>query len=52
VGKCVHRLGAALAVTGGVMTLTWPLKPPTQFDNVVFGEPCFALGVMLVNGNA
>jgi uncharacterized membrane protein len=51
VGKCIHRLGAALAVTGGVMTLTWPLKPPTQFDNV-FGEPCFALGVMLVNGNA
>jgi uncharacterized membrane protein len=43
-------LGAVLAVTGGVMTLTWPLKSPVQFDNVVFGEPCFALGVMLLVG--
>jgi uncharacterized membrane protein len=43
-------LGSVLALTGGVMTLTWPLKSPTQFDNIVFGEPCLALGVMLLIG--
>jgi uncharacterized membrane protein len=43
-------LGAVLAVTGGVMTLTWPLKSPLQFDNIVFGEPCLAFGVMLLVG--
>ena len=43
-------LGAILTFTGGVMTVTWPLEPPTQFDNIVFGEPCLALGVMLLIG--
>ena len=43
-------LGAILTFTGGVMTVTWPLEPPTQFDNIVFGEPCLALGVMLLVG--
>lgn len=43
-------LGLILTFTGGVMTVTWPLKPPTQFDNIIFGEPCLALGVMLLVG--
>jgi len=43
-------LGAILAFTGGVMTVAWPLEPPTQFDNIIFGEPCLALGVMLLVG--
>ena len=43
-------LGTILTFTGGVMTVTWPLEPPTQFDNIVFGEPCLALGVMLLVG--
>jgi len=44
-------LGSTLAFTGGVMTVTWPLEPPTQFDNIIFGEPCLALGVMLLVGS-
>jgi uncharacterized membrane protein len=44
-------LGLILAFTGGVMTVTWPLDPPTQFDNILFGEPCLALGVMLLVGS-
>lgn len=43
-------LGAILAVTGLHMSLTWPLSGPTAFDNIAFGEPCLAMGVMLLAG--
>lgn len=40
-------LGAILAFLGGLMTVTWPLnaKPPV---NIMFGEPTFALGLLLL----
>ncbi|WP_308164443.1 DUF981 family protein [Nonomuraea sediminis] len=42
-------LGAILAVTGLHMTLTWPLAGQGfPFDNIVFGEPCLAFGVLLL----
>jgi len=37
-------LGSVLLVTGAHMALTWPLAIP--FDNIVFGETSFALGVL------
>jgi uncharacterized membrane protein len=43
-------LGAILVATGLHMTLTWPLSGPTAFDNIAFGEPSLAMGVLLVFG--
>jgi uncharacterized membrane protein len=43
-------LGALLALTGAVMTLTWPLSGPTAFDNIAFGEPSLAMGALLIAG--
>ncbi|GAB3644961.1 DUF981 domain-containing protein [Glycomyces tarimensis] len=40
--------GAILAVTGLHMTLTWPLAAGGfPFDNIIFGEPSLAFGVLL-----
>ena len=59
-GGTVHRhawaaafaaLGFILTLLGGVMTLTWPLSGPTAFDNIAFGEPSLALGVILLAGS-
>lgn len=42
-------VGVILALTGLHMTLTWPLAPGGfAFDNIIFGEPSFAFGVMLL----
>jgi uncharacterized membrane protein len=43
-------LGALLTLTGAAMTLTWPLSGPTAFDNISFGEPSLAMGVLLLAG--
>jgi uncharacterized membrane protein len=43
-------LGFVLTALGLHMTLTWPLSGPTAFDNIVFGEPSLALGVILIAG--
>jgi uncharacterized membrane protein len=43
--------GSILTFTGAVMTVTWPLDPPLQFDNIIFGEPCLGLGVLLLVGS-
>ncbi len=41
-------LGFLLVVTGLHMTLTWPLAGQGfPFDNIVFGEPALAFGVLL-----
>ncbi|KRV48027.1 hypothetical protein AQ490_27245 [Wenjunlia vitaminophila] len=41
-------LGFTLVVTGLHMTLTWPLAGQGfPFDNIVFGEPALAFGVLL-----
>ena len=48
-------LGALMAFLGAVMTVTWPLKQVApnccQQDNIVFGEPVLAYGVMLVTAS-
>jgi uncharacterized membrane protein len=44
-------IGVLLAFLGAVMTVTWPLSGPTAFDNIVFGEPVLAMGVLLVAGS-
>lgn len=44
-------LGFILTLLGAVMTLTWPLSGPTAFDNIAFGEPSLALGVILLAGS-
>src|SRR5687768_11633365 len=58
-GGSIHRkawatafaaLGAILTFLGAVMTVTWPLTGPTAFDNIAFGEPSLALGVILIAG--
>ena len=58
-GGTVHRhawatafgaLGFVLTALGLHMTLTWPLSGPTAFDNIAFGEPSLALGVILLAG--
>ncbi|MDQ2700580.1 MAG: DUF981 domain-containing protein, partial [Actinomycetota bacterium] len=58
-GESVHRqawaapfiaIGVILTLTGAHMSLTWPLSGPTAFDNIVFGEPVFAMGVILIAG--
>lgn len=42
-------LGAILTITGLHMTLTWPLAPGGfAFDNIIFGEPSLAFGVLLL----
>lgn len=42
-------LGALLAATGLHMTLTWPLASGGfAFDNIIFGEPALAFGVLLL----
>ena len=38
-------LGMLLLITGANMALTWPLKG-LPFDNIVFGETSFALGIL------
>ena len=45
-------LGFILTLLGAHMTLTWPLSGPTAFDNIAFGEPSLALGVILLVGAA
>ncbi|TWJ11926.1 putative membrane protein [Stackebrandtia albiflava] len=42
-------LGTILTTTGLHMTLTWPLAAGGfPFDNIIFGEPALAFGVMLL----
>ncbi len=41
-------LGFLLTATGLHMTLTWPFAHYFPFDNIVFGEPCLAFGVLLL----
>ena len=41
-------LGVILTTTGLHMTLTWPLAPDFPFDNIIFGEPSLAFGVLLL----
>lgn len=59
-GRHIHRsayavaiaaIGVILFLTGLHMSLVWPLSGPTAFDNIVFGEPVLALGVMLIAGS-
>jgi hypothetical protein len=40
--------GAILALTGAHMTLTWPFALYFPFDNIIFGEPSLAFGVLLL----
>lgn len=40
--------GAILTITGSHMTLTWPLGNGFPWDNIIFGEPCLALGIILL----
>jgi uncharacterized membrane protein len=58
-GGSIHRtawaiafavLGSILTFLGAVMTVTWPLSGPTAFDNIAFGEPSLAMGVILIAG--
>jgi uncharacterized membrane protein len=48
-------LGAIMVFLGAVMTVTWPLKQVApnccQQDNIIFGEPILAYGVMLLAGS-
>lgn len=41
-------LGLLLFSTGLHMTLTWPLAKYFPFDNIVFGEPCLCIGLILL----
>ncbi|EPR76521.1 hypothetical protein ADILRU_1141 [Leifsonia rubra CMS 76R] len=43
-------LGAILTITGAHMTLTWPFAKYFPFDNIIFGEPSLAFGVLLLGG--
>lgn len=40
--------GLILAVTGLHMTLTWPFAKYFPYDNIIFGEPSLAFGVLLL----
>jgi uncharacterized membrane protein len=40
-------VGMILTTTGLHMTLTWPLAVSFPFDNIIFGEPSLAFGVLL-----
>lgn len=42
--------GAILTLTGLHMTLTWPFAKYFPFDNIIFGEPSLAFGVLLLAG--
>jgi uncharacterized membrane protein len=48
-------LGAIMAFLGAVMTVTWPLKEVApnccEQDNIIFGEPILAFGVMLLTAS-
>lgn len=44
---CFAVLGALLAVLGGLMSVTWPLKAKEQV-NILFGEPTLFLGLLLL----
>jgi uncharacterized membrane protein len=41
-------LGLLLTITGAHMSLTWPLSSIAPFDNIIFGEPSLAFGVILL----
>lgn len=41
-------LGCILFITGAHMTLTWPLGVAFPYDNIIFGEPCLAFGILLL----
>ena len=41
-------LGAVLTITGAHMTLTWPLSNIHPYDNIIFGEPSLAFGIMFL----
>lgn len=41
-------LGVILTITGAHMTLTWPFATYFPFDNIIFGEPSLAFGVLLL----
>lgn len=41
-------LGFVLTTTGLHMTLTWPFALYFPFDNIIFGEPSLAFGVLLL----
>lgn len=41
-------LGVILTITGAHMSLTWPLSNIAPFDNVIFGEPSLAFGVIML----
>jgi uncharacterized membrane protein len=41
-------LGLILTITGAHMSLTWPLSNIAPFDNVIFGEPSLAFGVIML----
>ncbi|WP_281281446.1 DUF981 family protein [Paenibacillus dokdonensis] len=44
--------GFILTLLGGAMTLTWPLsKVGFPFDDIIFGEPSLAFGVLLLAGS-
>jgi uncharacterized membrane protein len=45
-------LGLVLTLTGLHMTLTWPLTAIAGHDNIIFGEPALAFGVMLLAASA
>jgi uncharacterized membrane protein len=49
-------LGAIMTFLGAVMTVTWPLKQVApnccQQDNIIFGEPILAFGVILLAASA
>src|SRR5438552_5971059 len=40
--------GFILLATGMHMTLTWPLAKYFPYDNIIFGEPSFGFGTLLV----
>lgn len=40
--------GIILFITGMHMTLTWPFAKYFPFDNIIFGEPSFGFGVVLL----
>lgn len=41
--------GIILTITGAHMSLTWPLsKIGFPFDDIIFGEPTFAFGILLL----
>jgi uncharacterized membrane protein len=41
-------IGLILTITGTHMTLTWPFAKYFPFDNIIFGEPSLAFGVLLL----